>query len=51
MKETELQLNRENAELEKKLCVLQENYTRLDAEKRKQEAEYQEKISEAEAQI
>lgn len=38
LKEIEQQLNRENAELEKKLCLLQENYTRLDQEKRKQEA-------------
>jgi len=51
LKEIEQQLNRENAELEKKLCLLQENFTRLDAEKRKMQAEYQEKIAEAEAQI
>ena len=51
LKEIEQQLNRENAELEKKLCLLQETYTRLDQDKRKQEAEYQEKIQEYEAQI
>jgi chromosome segregation ATPase len=51
LKEVEQQLNRENAELEKKVCLLQENLTRLDAEKRRQEAEYQERIAEAEAQI
>ena len=51
LKEIEQQLNRENAELEKKLCLLQENYTRLDQDKRRIEAEYQEKIQEYEAQI
>ena len=48
-KETEVQLNRENAELEKKLCLLQENFTRLDTEKRRQEADMVEKIAEYEA--
>jgi len=47
----EQQLTKENSELSKKLCLLQENYTRLDAEKRKQEADYVERIAEAEAQI
>ena len=51
LKEIEQQLNRENAELEKKLCLLQENYTRLDQDRRKQDAEYQEKVQEYEAQI
>lgn len=49
LKEVEHQLTKENAELEKKLCLLQENFTRLDAEKRRQEAEHQEKLAEAEA--
>ena len=31
--------------------MLQENYTRLDQDRRKQEAEYQEKVQEYEAQI
>ena len=51
LKEIEQQLNRENADLEKKLCLLPENYTRLDAEKRQMHAEYQDKIADAEAQI
>jgi uncharacterized small protein (DUF1192 family) len=51
LKEVEQQLTRENSELEKKLCVLQENCTRLEAEKRKQDAEHHERLAEAEAQI
>ena len=51
LKEIEQQLNRENAELEKKLCLLQENYTRLDQDKRKQEVTQQDKIQNYEAQI
>ena len=40
LKEIEQQLNKEVAELEKKVCVLQENCQRLDQEKRSQEAEF-----------
>lgn len=51
LKEIEQQLNRENAELEKKLCILQENYSRLDMEKRRQEIEFSEKQQDYELQI
>ena len=51
LKDVEQQLNKENAELEKKLCLLQESYTRLDGEKRKQVQEFEEKLAEYETQI
>ena len=51
LKEIEQQLNRENAELEKKLCILQENYSRLDMDKRRQEIEFSEKQQDYELQI
>lgn len=51
LKETEAQLNKENSELEKTLCQLQENFTKLDAEKRRQEGDYLERIAEYESQI
>ena len=51
LKEIEQQFNRENAELEKKLCLLQEKYTRLELEKRKQESDYDEVIAEYDAKL
>jgi hypothetical protein len=51
LKETEQRLNRENNDLEKRLCLLQESYQRLDMEKKRQDAEYEEKIGEYEFQI
>jgi DNA repair exonuclease SbcCD ATPase subunit len=47
-KETEQRLNRENNDLQKKLCLLQESYQRLDMEKRRQDSEYEEKIADYE---
>ena len=51
LKEIEQQLNRENADLEKQLCLLQDSFSRLEQEKRKMENQYSEKIQEYEAQI
>lgn len=48
LKETEQRLNRENNDMEKRLCLLQESYQRLDLEKKRQDAEYEEKINEYE---